>query len=172
MPRYVALLRGVSPMNLKMADLKRCLEAAGFTNVKTLLSSGNVAFDTRKTPESVLEKKVEKALEGGLGKTFLTIVRSQEALNALLKADPFAKFRLPAEAKKVVTFVQDSPKSTLKLPLELENARILAFDGHEVFSAYIPDSQKGPVFMSLLEKTFGKAVTTRTWDTVRKCAAG
>jgi hypothetical protein len=29
-------------------------------------------------------------------------------------------------------------------------------------------SDKGPVFMALIEKTFGKDVTTRTWDTVLK----
>jgi hypothetical protein len=27
------------------------------------------------------------------------------------------------------------------------------------------------VFMSLIEKAFGTEITTRTWDTVRKCAA-
>jgi hypothetical protein len=29
---------------------------------------------------------------------------------------------------------------------------------------------KGPVFMTFLERTFGKDITTRTLDTVRKCA--
>ena len=48
MPRYVALLRGISPMNAKMPELKRCFEDAGFGNVKTLLSSGNVVFDSPK----------------------------------------------------------------------------------------------------------------------------
>jgi uncharacterized protein (DUF1697 family) len=47
MPRYVAFLRGVSPMNAKMAELKRCFEGAGYTDVKTVLSSGNVVFDVR-----------------------------------------------------------------------------------------------------------------------------
>jgi uncharacterized protein (DUF1697 family) len=47
MPRYLAFLRGVSPMNAKMSELKRCFEAAGYTDVKTVLSSGNVAFDAR-----------------------------------------------------------------------------------------------------------------------------
>ena len=31
MPRYVAFLRGVSPMNAKMPELKAAFEAAGFT---------------------------------------------------------------------------------------------------------------------------------------------
>ena len=38
-----------------------------------------------------------------------------------------------------------------------------------VFTAYVP-SQKDPAFMSLLERTFGKETTTRTLDTVRRCA--
>jgi hypothetical protein len=43
-------------------------------------------------------------------------------------------------------------------------------NGTEVFSAYVP-SPRGPVFMTLIEKTFGTEVTTRTWDTVRKCVS-
>jgi hypothetical protein len=42
MRRYVAFLRGVNPMNAKMAELRRCFETAGFTDVRTVLSSGNV----------------------------------------------------------------------------------------------------------------------------------
>ena len=47
---------------------------------------------------------------------------------------------------------------------------MLGVIGAEVFSTYLPSSD-GPVFMRLSEKTFGKDITTRTWDTVRKCAA-
>ena len=39
----------------------------------------------------------------------------------------------------------------------------------EVFSAYVP-SPRGPVFMTLIQETFGKEQTTRTWDTVSKVA--
>jgi hypothetical protein len=38
-----------------------------------------------------------------------------------------------------------------------------------VFIAYLPND-KGPVFMRLLERTFGQDITTRTLETVRKCA--
>ena len=47
MPRYVAFLRGVSPMNAKMPELARCFEGSGFTEVKTVLSSGNLVFNWR-----------------------------------------------------------------------------------------------------------------------------
>jgi uncharacterized protein (DUF1697 family) len=171
MPRYVAFLRGVSPMNLKMPDLKRVLEDAGFTEVKTLLSSGNVAFNARKAADASLEKKIEKALAAGIGKEFLTLVRSQEELNALLEADAYAKFKIAKTEKKVITFLKDTPKVHLKLPIEKDGGRILAQKGREVFTVYTPN-EKGGAFMGVIERALGKEITTRTWDTVRKCAAG
>jgi uncharacterized protein (DUF1697 family) len=170
MPRYVALLRGVSPMNCKMPALQRCFEQAGFTSVKTVLSSGNVVFDARKAAEATLQRKCEQAMEDGMDRGFATIVRSQDALKALLEADPFAAFELPPQAKRVVTFLRQPPAGPVDLPGEVEGARILGLRGSEVLTAYVPQPGN-PVFMTLIEKTFGKDLTTRTWDTVRKCAA-
>lgn len=174
MPRYAALLRGITPMNAKMPELKRCFEAAGFDAVRTVLGSGNVVFDARTASAATLQRRAENAMQEGLGRTFLTIVRPVDELRALLEADPFARHKLPAEAKRVVTFLRKAPAAkpalAIALPIELHGARILHFAGAEVFSAYLP-SPKGPVFMTLIEKTFGKDVTTRTWETVRKVAA-
>jgi hypothetical protein len=63
MPRYAAFLRGVSPMNARMPALKACFEAAGFSNVRTLLSSGNVVFDARSSSPAALERRAEKAMQ-------------------------------------------------------------------------------------------------------------
>jgi uncharacterized protein (DUF1697 family) len=169
MPRYVAFLRGVSPTNAKMAELKRGFEAAGFTDVKTVLSSGNVAFSARAASEAALERKAEAAMAKELGRKFHSIVRPANVLRELIEADPYAAFDLPANAKRVVTFLREPHKAKLKLPLESDGARILAMNGREIFTAYVP-SPRGPVFMTLIEKTFGTQVTTRTWDTVKKCA--
>jgi uncharacterized protein (DUF1697 family) len=124
-------------MNLKMPELKRCLEAA---------------------------------VKKHLGRTFLTIVRPVDALRALIEADPFRAFRLSSAHKRVVTFLRsDRPQAKLALPIELDGARILHAEGAEVFTAYEP-GPRGPVFMTLIEKTFGQDLTTRTWDTVKKAA--
>jgi uncharacterized protein (DUF1697 family) len=164
---YAAFLRGVSPMNARMPELKNCFEAAGFTEVKTLLSSGNVVFSARSADEAALERKAEAALSEGLGKRFLTIVRSLDALRELIDADPYAAFKLAPGAKRVVSFLRTPPAGKLPLPIELHGARILCARGCEVLSAYVP-SPRGPVFMTLIEKTFGGEVTTRTWETVKK----
>lgn len=168
-PRYAAFLRGVSPMNAKMPELKRAFECAGFSDVRTLLSSGNLVFGARAASPASIERKAEAAMKEELGVAFLTIVRPVEALRAILARDPYRSFRLAAGSKRVVTFLRGEPPAKLALPIELDGARILAVAGAEVFSAYVP-GPRGPVFMSLIEKTFGKDVTTRTWDTVRKVA--
>ncbi len=168
--RYAALLRGISPMNCSMADLRKCLEGAGMTNVRTVLASGNAVFDTRVTSEDALVTRLERAFAKDLDDAFVTFVRSTAFLQKLLRVNPYADFELPASAKRVVTFLHEPPPKSLKLPDEKHGARMLCVRGRECFSAYLPGPH-GPVFMSLIEKTFGKACTTRTWDTVRKVAA-
>src|SRR5262245_16309943 len=170
MARYVAFLRAVSPMNAKMPELRRCFEAAGFGDVKTVLSSGNVVFSARTSSEATLERKAEAAMAKRLGKPFYTVIRSSDALQALLKADPYSRFRLAKNAKRVVSFVRRPHPAKLELPIELHGARILVIKGGDIFTAYVP-SPRGPVFMALIDRTFGKNVTTRTWDTVRKCVS-
>ncbi|HEX2778736.1 MAG TPA: DUF1697 domain-containing protein [Gemmatimonadaceae bacterium] len=169
MPRYAAFLRGIMPTNAKMPELKAAFEAAGFTEVKTVLGSGNVVFSARSATEALLERKAEAAMTRELGRTFLTIVRPIDALREMLAADPFATLGVPPGAKRVVTFLREPPGRVVALPVELDGARIHAIVGREVFTSYLP-GPKTPVFMTLIEKTFGKEITTRTWDTVRRIA--
>jgi uncharacterized protein (DUF1697 family) len=157
-------------MNAKMPELKRCFEEAGFTNVKTVLSSGNVVFDARQTREASLEKKIEAAMQNALGRSFYTIVRPADFLQSLLKTDPYRAYATPESAKRVVSFLREPGTAKLMLPIASDGAQILSVVGREVFTVYVP-GDKGPVFMKLIEKAFGVGVTTRTWETVKKCAA-
>ena len=168
MPRYVAFLRGVSPINAKMADLKKCFEKLDFKDVKTVLSSGNVVFTGAAKPEASLAKALEVGMAKHLPRSFPVIVRKLDHLFALLKADPYSGFHISPKAKRVVTFLSEPHHGTLSLPIELDGAQILSVNSTEIFTAYVPN-ERGPVFMKLIEKTFGKNVTTRTWDTIRKC---
>ena len=168
--RYAALLRGVSPMNAKMPALKAAFESAGFVDVKTMLSSGNVVFSSRSASASSLEQKAEAAMASQLGRSFFTVVRSVDTLRGILAADPWARFRVEPNAKRVVSFLRAAPRIPVKLPIEGDGARIHALDGCEVLTSYVPNP-KGPVFMSLIQRTFGDEVTTRTWDTLKKIAS-
>jgi uncharacterized protein (DUF1697 family) len=169
MKRYVAFLRGVTPMNAKMPELRKAFEAAGFADVKTVLSSGNVVFGAAAAPAAALERRAEAAMRRHLGSAFPAIVRPVDALRALLASDPYARFRVHPRAKRVVTFLKRKPKARLELPIELDGARILRVEDGHVFTAYVP-SPGGAAFMRLIERTFGRDVTTRTWETVAKVA--
>ena len=167
MPTYAAFLRGISPLNAKMSELRKCFEAAGFSNVKTVLGSGNAVFESRSRSRATLERQLEAAMEKDLGRVFATTVRSIDELAALVASDPYKAFKLAPNCKRVVTLLHAKPKAQVKLPIELDEARILCVKGTEIFSAYVPGPE-GPVFMNLIEKTFGKDLTTRTWDTIGK----
>lgn len=169
MPRYVAFLRGVSPSNAKMPELTRAFESAGFTDVRTVLSSGNVVFTTAARSETSIARAAETAMSKHLRHTFPAIVRSTAALSSLIEADPYATVRIPANAKRVVTFLGGPLGTALALPIERDGVEMLSTNGREVFTVYVP-GPRGPVFMTLIAKTLGTNVTTRTWDTVRKCA--
>jgi uncharacterized protein (DUF1697 family) len=153
-----------------MPALKAAFEAAGFTEVKTVLGSGNVVFDARTSSEDRIQQKAEAAMHEHLGRVFLPIVRPVDQLERILATDPYQPFNVSPKAKRIVTFLRGRPKARIQLPVELHGARILAMKEGEIFSAYLP-TPKGPVFMTLIQKTFGDEVTTRTWETIRKVAA-
>jgi uncharacterized protein (DUF1697 family) len=170
MARYAAFLRGVSPVNAKMAELIAAFEAAGFADVKTVASSGNVVFDARPSSDAALQTKAEAAMQKRLGRSFLTFIRPIDTLKTLLASDPYRGFKLKPGSKRIVTFLRESPKEEPKLPVELHGARVLRRKGTEVFTVYVA-TPYGPVFMTLIERTLGKDVTTRTWEALTKIVA-
>lgn len=169
MAAYVALLRGVSPLNATMAGLRAAFEAAGFEDVKTVLATGNVLFVTKKASEDKLARRCEKAMEEHLGRSFFTIVRPLDEVRAMIAADPFARHSIRPHEKRIVTFLATQPKPVPKLPIERDDARVLSIEGLTALSVYAPNPKAG-AFMVVLEKAFGKTITTRTWDTVKKIA--
>ncbi len=69
MPVYVSMLRGINVgphKRIKMDQLRQCLEALGFDQVRTYVNSGNVVFKTGKISTSTLSKKIEKSCSAPL----------------------------------------------------------------------------------------------------------
>jgi len=168
--RYAAFLRGVSPSNAPSAELRAAFEAAGFEDARTVLSSGNVVFTAgARLKESTVRARAEAALEERLGRRFLTIVRPIDALRDLIESDPWTAWDVRDDAKRVVTFLLSAPDDPPDLPLEHDDATIFAVRDAESFCAYVPGPRSG-AFMGVIERMFGKDVTTRTWDTVARVA--
>ena len=146
--KYVALLRGIMPMNpnMKSEKLKGVFESLGFKNVVTVIASGNVVFESPFKNIQALEDEIENALPDQLGFASTTIVRSKESLEQLVKKDPFRGVEDKRPNYLVVTFFKDR-KAELCTVIDLGGG-------------------KTPDFMREIEKKHGKEITTRTWKTV------
>ena len=107
MTRYAAFLRGVNVggVNLKMAEVAKALEDAGFTNVRTILATGNVLLDSRSGVDAV-RKKAEKALRDGFGYDAWVLAYDLDTVRAISKRFPFE--REVDGHHSYVTFVTDS----------------------------------------------------------------
>jgi uncharacterized protein (DUF1697 family) len=172
MTRYVALLRGIAPTNPNMRNdkLRSVFEKLGFENVKTVISSGNVIFESASRSAKKLEETIETALPEQLGFTSTTIIRSQKQIHALVDEDPFQGMEHSQKSSLNVTFLKKKRTIDIKFPYKVENryCTLLGMDGGAICSVIDLTNAKTPDLMLWLEKQFGKEITTRTWKTVER----
>lgn len=91
MARYVALLRGVNVggITIRMADLRDVFVAAGFDDVRTVLASGNVLFDTDRTDPAGIKSDIEAALRDRFGYEAWIVLVDQPTLARIVDEFPF-----------------------------------------------------------------------------------
>ena len=168
MTTYVAFLRGIMPTNpnMKSARLKQAFETLGFENVKTVIASGNVIFDSGSRSIAALEKKIENGLLEQLGFFSTTIIRSKKEIQDLVETNPFA------EADPNLYLVVSFLKNSSRLEIETTNHfQVIGRTDKEVFCAIDTASNQSSNFMQRVDKIYQKQVTTRTWKTVQRVLA-
>lgn len=169
---YVALLRGIAPTNPNMHQSKLCgvLEDLGFGNVRAVISSGNVIFESDETDTSLLEKRIEAAWPEQLGFTSTTIIRSQAQLQRLIKQNPYKDVTEDPKLYRLVTFFKHPQDFTFDTPYKPAGKpyTLLATYDQTLFSVIDLNASKTPDFMTWIEKQFGKEITSRTWATVNR----
>ena len=175
---YIALLRGINVgghKKIKMADLRQAFKSWGFTNIRTLLASGNVLFESDETDTSDDASSLQQSIEAGLAKTFgfdvAVIIRTLEEIQALVETDPFQEIEVTPNTRLYITFLSEKPTSDLPIPYQSpeKNYQILAVSDREICSVLtLTDKMRTTDAMNILEKEFGKNITTRNWNTVLK----
>ena len=172
MTKYVALLRGIAPTNPNMRNdkLRGVFEELGFANVKTVVSSGNVVFESPSRSVRKLEDRIEEALPKELGFKSTTIIRNQKQLQHLVDKNPFKSREHSQKSSLNVTFLKKKRKVDIKFPYEIDNRdyTLLGMYDGAICSVIDLTSAKTPDLMLWLEKKFGKEITTRTWKTVER----
>jgi uncharacterized protein (DUF1697 family) len=167
MARLVALLRGINlgaKRRVAMADLRALLEEIGYTDVRTVLASGNAVMTGPKSRD-----KLEKALAERFGMQIDVVLRTMKDLHAIVDADPFGD-EVTNPTRYFVVFLDAAPNAAKLKPLLEEDFAPdkLAANGRELY-AWCPDGMQN----SRLMKTLGKpglagTATVRNWATVNK----
>lgn len=172
MPTYVAMLRGIGPTNPNMRNekLRGLFGELGFDNVRTVISTGNVLFDSPSTAMKSLEKQIETAIPERLGFNSSTIVRRKKQIQDIVDLDPFKGVAHSPKMNLNVTFLKSRPRTDLQLPHTPKGRAYTVLGIHDrcIFSTIDLTSEKTPDLMRWLEKEFGKEITTRTYKTVQR----
>lgn len=172
MTKYVALLRGIGPGNPNMRNdkLRGVFEALGLTNVRSVISSGNVLFESQSNDIPALEAMIEEAFPPRLGFTSTTIIRNAEQWRELAALSPFKDYQHSPATYLTVTFLKEpSSKEIKNQPWpEGKGYRPVASYDREICCITDTTGAKAPDLMVYLEKRLGKAITTRTWKTVER----
>lgn len=176
MAKYIAFLRGINSgknPSIKMEVLKKAFEDVGFNNVKTVIASGNVIFESEPESKKELTKKIESKLPSRLGFNSSVILWSIADLEALVALQPFEERHLNGSNRPFVTFIK-YPKPLSKIswsfPYKMpeKGYTILGIFNGAVCSVIELSDSKTPDLMKVLEVEFGKDVTTRSWKTVER----
>ncbi len=167
MARQVALLRGVNLGGRKvvMSELRAACEGAGFTNVETLIASGNLVLGSKLRGEK-LESKLEAVILEELGLKTDVHVRDANQLKAILGANPFAAFAKTNPNFLVVYFMRAQASAA-----EVEVMEKTALTGEEVKQGASCLYIKFPKGQGASKLKTPKLGTARNWNTVTKLAA-
>ncbi|HEU0206436.1 MAG TPA: DUF1697 domain-containing protein [Pseudolysinimonas sp.] len=170
MTRYVALLRGVNVggVTIMMSDLAQVVRGLGFTDVKTVLASGNVLFTTPDAASSA-KQALESALRARFGYEAWVHVLTLDAIRTIIAAYPYPR---DAERHAYAVFVVKPEVRSELLAVELDPSIEQASAGDGVIYWSVP---KG----STLDSAMGKAqatasykpwITSRNLNTLEKLA--
>lgn len=172
MMHYVAFLRGINAgFRLKMVDLKKVFEELGFVNVRTVLATGNVLFESNSKDAAALEENIEKAMVKEFGYKSIAFVRTKDELQYFVTAEPFKKVTVTPSTVPQVTFFKGSPKTLTKYPVKGIGYTILGITDRAVCSVVDLTGASSVDLMAVLDKEFSKQTTTRNWRTIQKVHA-
>jgi uncharacterized protein (DUF1697 family) len=171
MTRFTALLRGVNVggINLKMADVAAVFTALGMTNVKTVLASGNVLFDSADSADA-LKPLIEKCLGERFGYDAAVHVLELDAIRHVVDDFPFDAEREGWHPYVVFVFDAQTATDLLALQDTLDEAAESIRPGDGVIYWTV---ERGATLSSVFGKETGRAryktsTTTRNLRTLQK----
>ena len=176
MTLYAAFLRGINlgKRQMKMAELKVCLEGAGYAAVKTVLASGNVRFEAEGSPETI-RKDMEQRIREAFGFEVGVVLRTGEELQEIKDSDPFGGLDPKADLTRHVLLFDEPLPEDVALESLPGHTEIVRIDRREIYIAAYrqPNGRYTEHVEAVLKPLYarlGKGVldTMRNWNTIEK----
>ncbi|MEI9927651.1 MAG: DUF1697 domain-containing protein [Sphingomonas sp.] len=168
------MLRGINlgKRTLVKADLLAAAQAAGFSEARTLLASGNLVFEAGDRPAETIERDLHQAVAQATGIQSKVFVRNHAELARVIAANPFPEVARDRPGQLLVTFHREPvpPAAVEQIAAAHEGPERLRAVGRELYVDF-PLGQGA----SLLDRTMAKLKllppgTGRNWNTVGKLA--
>jgi uncharacterized protein (DUF1697 family) len=174
MAACIALLRGINVGRTKriaMADLRTLLETLGYSDVRTLLNSGNAVFQATRPNPGKISAAIETAIQAHFGFSAPVIVLTAPELDAVIAENALPQ-AVRGPSKFLVAFASTAASLARFRPL-LEKSwapDVLAVGPRAAYlwcANGIAESKLALEFMRATADT----ITTRNWATVLKLQA-
>jgi uncharacterized protein (DUF1697 family) len=167
----IALIRGINVGRAKrvaMADLSALFEDLGYSDVRTLLNSGNIVFTAPGDSAVNSAARIEEALSTRLGVSAKVLVLTAGELATVVDDNPLGKIASDP-SRLLVTFL-GKPEVRTQLELLVEedwSPEVLAL-GVRVAYLWCPDGVMASRLVKAVGRILGDNTTTRNWATVMK----
>lgn len=170
----IALLRGINVGRAKrvaMADLRTLFEELGFTDVRTVLNSGNVVFGGMQGKPEAAAAAIEQALVRRLGVVSRVTVLSAAELSIVIDGNPLLELATD-HARLLAFIVSGAGRRALLAPLAVQDwaPGALAIGERAVY-VWCPTGVLDSAAAAAVTKLLGDATTARNWNTLRKLQA-
>jgi uncharacterized protein (DUF1697 family) len=172
MPRYAVLLRGINVGGraiVPMADLRALLAGLGYSDVRTLLQSGNATLTSAHDDPDKVARRIEQAIEQEFSRPIRCLVRTADELRSVIDNNPLREIATNG-SRMMALFLSETPGPELLAehdPVALAPAEVAL--GDRVIYQWCPDGvSNAPLVGSFVEKKLKIAVTGRNWNTVTK----
>ncbi len=174
--RYVALLRGINVGGnniIKMVDLRRAFEEAGYGDVTTYIQSGNVVFSApTKTTKAKLTSAIEAMLDEAFGYASRVVILSAKEMARVIDEAPPRFGADPTKYRYDAVFVKEplTPREVLaQIPTNPE-VDVVSAGSHAVyFRRLIAKATQSKTAKVVVQAVY-KSITVRNWNTTRKLA--
>jgi uncharacterized protein (DUF1697 family) len=174
MTRFVALFRGINVGKAKriaMADLRALLESLGYTQVQTLLNSGNAVFEADGESGDKHARGIRDAVAKQLGVDALVVVKSAREIAAVVAGNKLACVATDASRLLVAVTTQASGLKDIEaLGRTGWGDEEIVVGKHAAYAWCPPGILKSKAGTALL-KELGETGTTRNWATIEKLHA-